>query len=220
MSKLVTQLSIAAIAVLALMVGITLATGVSQETFEISLAPASYGAGLREYALPLRALFGLDSVFLILYATLFVVFAQVIATPPWRGILHIATGAMLATAVLDMIEDHHILALLRAAVRGDDPSAGAITAEHVISQVKFHLGYLGEVMIGLALPRRTTAAKVLSFLLVVGTLVQGAWLYAAPDAALPAGNVGRWIGFFIGFALIIRVARRPGGVASATDVPA
>ncbi|MCU1282788.1 MAG: hypothetical protein JWM53_6334 [bacterium] len=220
MSKLITQLALAAIVVLAIMVGITLATGVSQETFEISLAPTDYGAGLREFALPLRALFGLDSAFLILYTTLFVVFAQHIATPPWRLVLGIATGAILAAAVLDMIEDHHILAMLRAAVRGDDPSAGEIAAEHVISQVKFHVAYLGEVLIGLALPRRTTAAKVLAFLLVVGTLVQGAWLYAAPDAALPAGNVGRWIGFFVGFGLIIRVARRPGVAAAATDAPA
>jgi len=202
------------------MVGITLATGVSQETFEIALAPADYGAGLRHFALPLRALFGLDSIFLILYTALFVVFAQHIATPPWRLVLGIATGAILATALLDMIEDHHILAMLRGAVRGDDPGAGQIAVEHVISQVKFHLGYLAEVLIGLALPRRTLAAKVLAFLLVIGTLVQGAWLYAAPDAALPAGNFGRWIGFFVGFALIIRVVRAPGAAAAATDAPA
>jgi hypothetical protein len=220
MPKLIVQLSLAAIAVLAIMVCITLATGVSQEMFEISRAPTEYGAGLREYALPLRALFGLDSVFLILYTALFVMFAQQIATPPWRVVLGIATGAILAAAVLDMIEDHHILAMLRAAVRGDEPSAGEVAAQHVISQVKFHLAYLAEVLIGLALPRRTTAAKVLAFLLVVGTLVQGAWLYAAPDSALPAGNLGRWIGFFVGFALIIRVTRRPGVAAGATDAPA
>jgi hypothetical protein len=216
MPKLITQLALAAIAVLAVMVGITFATGVSQETFEIVRAPAAYGAGLREFAGPLRALFGLDSAFLILYATLFILFAQHIATPPWRLVLGIAIGAILATAVLDMIEDHHILAMIRG---GNDPSAGEITAEHVISQVKFHLGYLGEVLIGLALPRRTTAAKVLAFLLVVGTLVQGAWLYAAPDAALPAGNVGRWLGFFVGFVLIIRVSRQGAG-AAATGAPA
>jgi hypothetical protein len=220
MSKLITQLALAATAVLAVMVGITVATGVSQETFEIALAPATYGDGLRAFALPLRALFGLDSAFLILYTALFVVFAQHIATPPWQRVLGIATGAIVATAVLDMVEDHHILAMLRAAVRGDDPSAGEVAAEHVISQVKFHLAYLGEVLIGLALPRRTTAAKLLAFLLVVGTLVQGAWLYAAPDAALPAGNFGRWIGFFVGFALIIQVARRPGVAAAGTDAPA
>ncbi|HEY4242353.1 MAG TPA: hypothetical protein VGM88_21195 [Kofleriaceae bacterium] len=220
MPRLISHLALAAIVVLAAMVAITLATGVSQETFEVALAPADYGAGLRAFALPLRALFGLDSAFLILYATLFILFAQHIASPPWRLVLRIAIGAILAAAVLDMIEDHHILAMQRAALRGDDPGVGEIAVEHVISQVKFHLAYLAEVLIGLALPRRTTAAKVLAFLLVVGTLVQGAWLYAAPDAALPAGNVGRWIGFFVGFALIIRVARRPGVAAAATDAPA
>lgn len=210
----------AAMAVLVAMIAITAATGVSQETFEIVRAPAIYAAELRQYELPLRALFGLDSAFLILYATLLVLVALHLMTRENRPVLAIAIGAILATALLDMTEDHHILAMLRGAVRDIAPSPGQIAFEHTLSQVKFHLGYLAELLIGLCLPRRTVAARVLAFLLTVGTLVQGAWLYAAPDAALPAGNYGRWIGFLVGFALIIRIVRRPGAGAVATGAPA
>ena len=210
----------AAMGVLVAMIVITAVTGVSQETFEIVREPAVYGADLRRFELPLRALFGLDSGFLILYATLLVLVAIRFMTADNRIVLAIAIGAILTTAMLDMIEDHHILAMLRAAVFGNDPSTGQIVFEHTLSQVKFNIGYFAEFLIGLSLPRRTFAGKLLAFLLTVGALVQGAWLYAAPDAALPAGNYGRWIGFLVGFALIIRLVRRPSGDAAATDVPA
>jgi hypothetical protein len=208
----------AAMAVLLVMVAITARTGVSQETFEIVREPGLYAAELRTYEVPVRALFGLDSAFLILYATLLVLVAVRFMTAENHAVLRIAIGAILATAVLDMIEDHHILAMLRGAVRGSEPSVAQLAFQHTLSQVKFHLGYLAEFLIGLCLPRRTLAAKLLAFLLTVGTLVQGAWLYAAPDAALPAGNYGRWLGFVVGFALISRIVR--GGDAAATGAPA
>lgn len=209
----------AAMAVLVAMIAITAATGVSQETFEIVRAPAVYAADLRSHELPLRALFGLDSAFLILYATLLVLVALRFMSDDNRVVLAIAIGAILGTALLDMTEDHHILAMLRGAVRDLPPSNAQIAFEHTLSQVKFHLGYLAEFLIGISLPRRTFAHKLLAALLTVGTLVQGAWLYAAPDAALTAGNYGRWIGFLVGFGLISRIAR-PGAAAAATDARA
>lgn len=45
---------------------VTLATGVSQETFEVVLV---------RFATPLRALFALDTIFLVLYTTLLAGFA-------------------------------------------------------------------------------------------------------------------------------------------------
>jgi len=209
-------LALASIVVLAAMMGVTFSTGVSQETFEIARAPAVYASELRLFATPLRALFALDSIFLVLYATLLVQFALRIRTPAMRVLVAIAIGAILVTALLDMIEDHSILAMLRLAERGEDPSAGAIAVQHVISQVKFHVSYFGLFLVGLAVPRTSRAAVVLAWLLTVGTLVQGAWLYAAPDAALPAGNMGRWFGFLVGFALVARIS----GGGAATDARA
>lgn len=213
-------LVMAAMAVLGVMIAISLTTGVSQETFEIVREAGVYSADLVEHATPLRALFALDSAFLILYSFALVMFAQRLVTADTRLVVSIAIGAILATTVLDMVEDHFILAMLRGAERGTDAGAGQIAFQHTVSQVKFHLSYLAQFGIGLCVPRRTLAGKLLGWLLTAGTLVQGAWLYVAPDALLPAGNLGRWIGFLVGFALVIQVVRRPGAGAGATGAPA
>jgi hypothetical protein len=212
-------LALAAIAVLLAMIVLTIASGVSQETFEVVLSPSEYTAGLRAHALVLRALFGLDSAFLILYASSITGFALRYVTPHNRVVLGLAIGAIVLTALLDMIEDHHILALVRGVVRDIDASSDHIAFQHTLSQTKFHLGYFAEFLIGLQILRTSRAATMLAVLLTVGTLVQGAWLYAAPDAALPVGNFIRWLGFVVGFGLIIQIVRRDAS-AAATGAPA
>jgi hypothetical protein len=214
------HLAIAASAVLAVMVAITLATGISQETFEIVRAPEVYAADLRGHAGAVRALFGLDSAFLIFYASFFVVFARRLETSENRTVLRIALGFVLATAVLDMIEDHSILSMLYGVESGHEPAAGQLWFQHLLSQTKFHLSYLGLFLFGLCVPRATIGGKALALLLTVGTVAQGAWLYAAPVSALPAGNLSRWIGFLIGFALAAPLARDRASDAAATGAPA
>ncbi len=203
----IVPLAVAASACLLVMLAISLASGVSQETFEVVLAPSVFGGKLREHATAVRALFAVDSVFLVLYTAFFVLFAQRIATSRTRVWLWVAVGFMLATALLDMTEDHHILALLNAAELSRDPSWEQLVFQHTLSSVKFNLSYVGLFLFGLAIPRHTVAGVLLALLLTVGTALQGAWLYAAPAAMLPTGNLGRLIGFLLGFALAIPILR-------------
>jgi hypothetical protein len=200
-------LAVASLVCLGAMLGIGVVTGVSQETFEVVRPAAVYAAGLREHGTALRALFGIDSAFLVLYTAFFVVFGRRIATDDTRALITIASGFIFATVFFDMVEDHHILAMLNAAEAGSDPTAGQIVLQQTISQVKFNLSYVALFLYGLAVPRRTRAGLALSLLLTVGTLVQGVWLYAAPASMLPAGNLGRGLGFMIGFALAIPIIR-------------
>lgn len=221
--NLIVVLALAALACLVAMVTITLATGVSQEAFEIVRNPDSYAAQLVAHAGALRLLFAIDAAFLVIYATLFVVFGRAIVTPGTRALVALALGALLGTAVLDMIEDHHILAMLFGAEVGLVPSGGELAFQHTLSQVKFNLSYLGLFALGLCVPRATWAGRALAALLTVGTLAQCVWLYAAPVALLPIGSFGRWVGFVVGFALVIGLARRslPAAAgAAATGAPA
>jgi hypothetical protein len=218
--KLITALALAALACLVAMVTVTLASGVSQETFEVVRDPDSYAAQLVAHAGALRLVFAIDAVFLVIYATLFVVFGRQIETGATRSLVTLALAALLGTAVLDMVEDHHILAMLYAAEVGATPSIGELSFQHTLSQVKFNLSYLGLFALGLAVPRATLAGRALALLLTVGTLAQGAWLYAAPVALLAVGSFGRWVGFVVGFALVIALARRPAAGAAATGAPA
>jgi hypothetical protein len=215
------HLALAATATLIAMVAVTLVTGYSQETFEIFRDPAVYGADLHAHAGVVRLLFGLDSAFLILYAAFFIVFARRIVTPENRSLLWIATGFIVLTALLDMLEDHSILSMLYGAENGNGPGPAHVTFQHVLSQFKFHVSYLGLFLFGLCIPRATVAGSALAILLTIGTLVQGAWLYAAPVTSLPAGNLGRWFGFIVGFGLAMSILRQPRvAAAAATGAPA
>lgn len=208
-------LAVASIVCLIAMVAITLATGVSQETFEIVRAPDVYGDGLAAHGAALRVLFGIDAAFLVIYGAAFLGLGERIATPANRRYVVLGVIALLVTAVLDAVEDHHILAMLYGVEAGVRPSAGEIVFQHTLSQVKFNLSYLGLFAFGLSVPRDTRAGRALALLLTVGTLAQCAWLYAAPVALLPIGNFGRWAGFVLGFGLTIRMLRsRAGGAAS------
>lgn len=200
-------LALGALTCLVAMVTVTLITGASQEAFEITRPPAEYGAALLADAGALRVLFGLDAVFLVLYAALFVTFAMVIRNERNGALVGLGAALVVATAVLDMIEDHHILAMLAAAEQGELPGAGQIAFEHVLSQVKFHLSYLGLFLLGLALPRDRRIGRALANLLTVGTLSLGAVIYAAPASWLPALDLTRWIGFVIGFVMTIGFLR-------------
>jgi hypothetical protein len=210
-------LALASVACLVAMVGITLTTGASQEWFEIVRDPAAYADGLRQHAGAVRALFGIDSAFVVLYSVFFVVFGQLIARAETRTLLGIALGCLLCTALADMIEDHHILAMLYAAELGHDPGPTELVLQQAVSQVKFNVSAVGLFLYGLAVPRQAVAGKVLALLLTVGTLIQTAWIFAAPVAMLPSGNFGRWAGFVIAFILAIAVLRtlgnRPAGRA-------
>ncbi len=197
----------AAIACLSAMFATTLVTGVSQEQFELVRPAAAYAADLQAHGTAARVVFALDTVFLVLYAAFFLSFGRRIATDATRPMIAIAIGAMLTTAALDIVEDHHILAMLSSTEAGAPPGAGEIAFQHTLSQVKFNISYLGLFLFGLAVPRTHRAGTALALLLTVGTLAQGAILYAAPLEAQGIGSMGRWCGFIAGFALAIAVVR-------------
>lgn len=209
-----------AIATLVAMIAITLTTGVSQEGFELARDAAGYAADLRAHPAAIRLVFAIDSAFLVLYTAFFIGFARRIVRPETRLIVGLAIGAIALTALLDMIEDHHILGMLAGTEAGAPPGPGELVVQHAISQTKFNVSYLGLFLFGLVVPRRRWPGTALALLLTVGTLIQGVWLYAAPVDLLPVGNLGRWAGFIVGFALAIAVVRGsdvrdPDGPASA-----
>lgn len=201
------HLALGALACLLAMAAVSLVAGVSQETFEIVRDPVAYAGLLRIHARTVRALFGIDSAFLVFYSAFFVVFVRRIATERTRPWLWVALVFLLVTALFDMVEDHHILALLYAAELGHSPSWEQLTFQHTVSAVKFNLSYAGLFLLGMGVPRETWAGIGLALLLTVGTVLQGVWLYAAPPDMLPAGNLGRHFGFVLGFLLVLPLLR-------------
>jgi hypothetical protein len=193
-------LAAASAAVLLAMVVVTLITGASQEAHESYQPPAAYAQSLLVRPGALRLVFGLDVGFLVLYAAFFAALACHLARLG-RPFVRLALGAMVATAVLDIVEDHHILALLAVAENGRPIDDAAIVFQHTLSATKFSVSYLALVLFGLAIPRDTRLGVVLAVFLVAGTLITGVLGYAAPPAWHEQLDAGRGFGFLIGFAL-------------------
>jgi hypothetical protein len=193
--RLALVLGIATLGVLLVMVAISLATGETQEAHEHYLAPADYAARLLAHPSTLRLIFGLDVAFLVLYTAFFAAFATFLRDRlAWIGFV-----AMAVVAVLDLAEDHHILALLAMAERGRPIDDGAIAFQDVLSATKFGISFIALFFYGIAIPRTTKLGWLLAIFLTAGTLVTAVAGVAVPGSL----DDGRWIGFVVGFGVAL-----------------
>jgi hypothetical protein len=216
--QLAIGLAVASASILIAMTVLSKVTGVSQEAHEWYQPPAVYATSLLVRSGPLRALFALDIGFVVLYTAFFAALADHLRRLA-RPFVWLALGAMIGTAVLDIVEDHHILALLGVAETGRPIEEGAIVFQQTLSATKFSLSYLALVLFGLAIPRDTALGLVLAVFLAVGTLAVGVLGYAAPPAWHDSLDGGRWVGFVLGFALAaawLRVSPEPSAPRRAT----
>jgi hypothetical protein len=211
--RLALVLAFGTLAVLLAMVVVGLTTGASQEAHEHYQVPDEYARTLLAHPNPLRLLFGLDIGFLVLYTAFFAAFAHYLRALG-RPFTHLALGAMVLTALLDIVEDHHIAALLTLAEHGRPISDSSIVFEDVLSQSKFTVSFISLVMFGLAVPRTSKLAWALALFLTVGTVVTAIAGYATPPETARALENGRWLGFLVGFGIAIAWLR------TAPDEPA
>ena len=197
---------------------VSMITGATQEVHEWYQPPAAYAAGLLAHPGALRAVFGLDVGFLVLYTAFFAALADHLAKLG-RPFVWLALGAMIGTAVLDIVENHHILTLLAVAETGRPIDDGAIVFQQTLSATKFSLSYLALVLFGLAIPRDTKLGIALAVFLIAGTLVTGVLGYATPHAVREQLGSGRWVGFVLGFALAAAWLRASPDPAPSTPSP-
>jgi len=201
-------LGVAAALALLAQIAVTLATGAAQEPLEQVRAPEAYQALLLAHPSALRLVFTIDSVFLVLYTAFFVQLARVLAPPgsPSAGLARLAVIAMCATALLDAVENQHILSQLAAAEHGALPSSAAIVAQATASQVKFHLSYFAVFLFGLVLPRGRTLDRLLAASCLLVQLPLGLAAFVAPPPLEGALVLARWAFYLLGFLLLSRAA--------------
>lgn len=140
-----------------------LAYGVGQEPLRTLHAPSQYALLLAARPSVLCAVITIDNLFVVAYATLFfelwrVILARGASTAYGRA----ASGLLLLVALLDLGENVHFLAMLRAVQAGMVLSLLEIRLQHWASLLTFHLAHVGIFLLGLALPRATRAELVLS----------------------------------------------------------
>ena len=217
MRKLAVNLAGCTIAVLVVLVVVSMITHATQEAHEHFALPEPYAIGLLEHADALRAVFALDIAFIILYTGFFAALSKYLVARG-RPFAKLAFGAMALVALLDIVEDHHILSMLDAAEQSVLPSAGAIAFQAVESATKFSVSYISLALFGLAIPRDTKLGWALSLLLIAGSLANAVIGYSLPPHAQHAFDNGRWIGFLAGFGLAIAwLLKQPDGDAATPE---
>jgi hypothetical protein len=189
-------------AVLLVMVVVALTTGASQERHEHVMLAEDYALALLAHAGGLRALMALDVAFLVLYTAFFAALASYLHGLG-QPFTRLAFGLMLATAILDIVEDHHIIAMLESAEHQVLPAARSLTEQATLSMTKFSISYMALFMFGIAIPRTTKLGIALAVFLTFGTLLSAVIGYSLPPAHQATFESSRWIGFLAGFGLAL-----------------
>lgn len=184
-------------------------TGTTQEAFEVVRPLDVYTAELREREASLRLLLGLDICFIASFTAFFLAWAsRQIEDGADRLAVHAGLAMMLLVALLDLLEDSHLLTLVREALAG---SGGAVTREAVRyqmveSNLKFAVSFVGIAILALSWPNRTALASAIRALLLL-QVAFGAALLTVPDAWKPL--LGGIFGlFFISGPLLVLYAER------------
>jgi hypothetical protein len=217
--KTCAALSLAAASVLALMLLVGIFGSANQQHFEAVLPVPVYTRDLLAHAAPLRAILTLDACFIALYVSTSLLVARLLITDESVLLLYLSIGLVLAAALLDLLENHHIATMLSMAEQGLPISASEISAQAIASMLKWHLGYLAFFVLGLALDPRTQAEAWLRAALMFVQLPVGALYYLVPASLQPVFLWLRYLNLltgFLAFALVLR-DERPTARASAVS---
>jgi hypothetical protein len=183
------------------MVAIAFSTGVTQEYFEAIHPAAEYAQKLKDSAAVLRVVFTLDNLFLLCYASFFMWFLV-----ERRGKVDLLPANLLAiclflAALLDAIENFHILAMLSRAELGYLPSDGEIELQYVLSAIKFIAGYFVAIVFGILYPRDTLLARCVGASTAIVFPIVGVLVFTTPPFWSELCGLGRFLFFALGYFL-------------------
>jgi hypothetical protein len=194
---------------------LALTTGVSQEYFETIRPASQYAQALVAQAAWLRVTFTLDNLFLLAYGLFFALFAVERLGRADRTLVTLMLVFALAVVALDMLENHHILAMLAAAEQGDPFGSGEIRLQQIESSFKFHLSYLALVIAAFIYPRETLLGRLVALGIGIGYPLLGVACFVAPPALAPWLSMLRVAFFVVGLAAsgYLYTRRIPGATA-------
>src|SRR5215471_2345911 len=156
--KLAVQFAVASAVLFVALVVMQIATGASQPYFEAVHPPATYARELISHAGWLKIVIGLDNVFIGCYVGAIVFSALAL---PRRAASALFLGAGILIGLLDLEENHHMLALLRAAENGLPVAIGDLVRRMDLSSTKFGIAHLMAFFLAFLVPGRFRAARAL-----------------------------------------------------------
>jgi hypothetical protein len=202
--------------IFALLLGVVLTHGISQQYFELVHTPEKYTRELTTHSTALHVIFILDNIFIILYTsmTLFTIHTLRHHAPA----LVAATAQVLIAlvALLDFVENFHIYTLMQQAKDGMTVSATSISWQCAESMLKWHLAYFAFFMLGFLMPAGNFMEKLLKYSLWFLFVPAGVLVYATIDTAYAA--IFQWMrylnllsGFILIYLIMQRIGKQKGG---------
>lgn len=191
------------------LLAISRATGADQQWFESVRDPATYAAALARHSTGLRALIAVDDLFIVAYAAVGLALGEKLRRAPVARAL---TAAVLIAATLDLLENHHILAMLRAAPGA--PALAQLELQMTLSMTKWALAHGAFVLFALELRPTNAADRAVKAAMLFAQMPVGVLLWTHPSPLLESA---RALNLFTGFAYL---ALRGDAIEVARDAPA
>ncbi len=181
---------LASAALLAVLLVLSVVTGVNQQSFELVAELESYRHRLAAGAGPLRAILAIDNVFVATYTATTVFAVQALRGRASSAALGCVMGFVIAAGVLDWIENHHFCTMLASVDEGLPLRAEQAQLQMVASMLKWHLAYGAFFLLGLILPVRAGWEPWMRRALIFVQLPVGVSVYAL--ASTEWADVALW----------------------------
>jgi len=207
--KILVFTAVMASATVATMFAIFVATGIGQDPLQYVHPVDEYLEILKRNPAVLKTAVGFDNLFIALYVAMFVSLGGALRRlgAPWLYSVA-AISLICLSGLLDLVENMHFLTMIASVERGQGISATEISLQVIESLVKFHVSYIGLLLLSFALPTTTGAERSLVFLLRWVQLPVGLLIYVAPTAIAVPLVIVRFMFFFFALLLLAWTFRR------------
>lgn len=191
--------SMVAAALVVTMVALAIVGGVSQETFQVTRSASDFASLLGQGAESIRLQYAVDDMFIITYSLVFIAVARWCAHRGSALFAYIAMAAILLSAVLDLLENYNVVAMLQGVEQDLVLSSAQIQLSVIVTQIKFHLGAMALVLLSLVLPWETLIERSLGFSLLVLQMPLGIAAGIYPNVIV---SLARSVFFIVGFIML------------------
>jgi hypothetical protein len=129
----------------------------------------------------IRMILTIDHIFLIMVLSTFVLVGQALRQEKNSLVITIAMIFAVATAVLDIWENHHVASMLTAALQNISISQQEINTQSILSLAKFHMGNIIFFLLAFFLPSLSKSEKTLRYILLIVLVPTSVMRYSFQD---------------------------------------
>lgn len=180
-----------------------LSAGISQEPFQLARLAAENVSKLLMNPQGLRLNIGFDNAFIVFYTAFFALMTARLHDVLSLPIRAVALGALLLGALLDAIENHHILTMLFAAEHGLPLTTEESQLQMLASSVKFHAVYVGSFLFAFGFMRLGALGTFIALGIWCVFIPLGLAIYATPPELSRPLVLARGIFFIATFVLSV-----------------